>query len=158
MKRWILVLAILVLGATWTPDIEEVSQQVSRVRSFIHYSTTHDIDAWGVADYWQTPAQTELLRLGDCEDLDAYAQELLWQRLGIEAKLVVYRAPFGVHTCLTWGGYYFSAADSDWPFAEPSRSFPAAWSILQVLTRAEVHSRFTGGKHGSQQLRLSLLQ
>jgi len=58
--------------------------QLQRVNDFINRSVTFvsDQQAWGVDDYWATPAQTLLLGQGDCEDF-AIAKYFSLVRMGV---------------------------------------------------------------------------
>lgn len=58
--------------------------QLQRVNDFINRSVTFvsDQQAWGIDDYWATPAQTLLLGQGDCEDF-AIAKYFSLVRLGM---------------------------------------------------------------------------
>lgn len=58
--------------------------QLQRVNDFINRSVTFvsDQQAWGIDDYWATPAQTLLLGQGDCEDF-AIAKYFSLVRMGV---------------------------------------------------------------------------
>ncbi len=59
-------------------------------------------------DYWQTPAETEMLGTGDCEDMALYLQEL-WKRKGLESRVIL--------------GYYSMGFD-------PINKFKHAWNKI----------------------------
>jgi predicted transglutaminase-like cysteine proteinase len=61
----------LVEWATWAaslrgrPEVERLTSINSRVNQAFRYAT--DMDAWGVADYWETPAEVVSKGATDCE-------------------------------------------------------------------------------------------
>lgn len=66
------------------PHDDDERAQLQRVNDFINRSATFvsDQQAWGIDDYWATPAQTLLLGQGDCEDF-AIAKYFSLVRLGV---------------------------------------------------------------------------
>nr|WP_298166827.1 transglutaminase-like cysteine peptidase [uncultured Pseudomonas sp.] len=63
------------------------SAKLQRVNRFINRSITFvdDQQAWGVEDYWATPAQTLNRGLGDCEDF-AIAKYFSLVRMGVPSE------------------------------------------------------------------------
>lgn len=53
---------------------------------------TQDIKTWGIAEYWQTPQETDSLKTGDCEDKAIRIYNLLTEK--------------GLNVKLRWGKYY----------------------------------------------------
>ena len=61
-------------------QLEQVNQFINRSVSFVS-----DRQAWGLDDYWATPAQTLSLGQGDCEDL-AIAKYFSLVRMGVPSE------------------------------------------------------------------------
>lgn len=69
------------------PSQDDERAQLERVNHFINRSVTFvsDQQAWGVDDYWATPAQTLSLGKGDCEDF-AIAKYFSLVRMGVPSE------------------------------------------------------------------------
>jgi hypothetical protein len=81
------------------PEMKTVNEIALYVKNNTDY--IHDIDAWGVNEYWQTPEETYYFKTGDCEDRILFFQYLLKKQLNIKVNFIVIKYSNGLYHVIT---------------------------------------------------------
>jgi len=84
--RWLPLLLLVSCVIPTGMDFDNEYDIIEWVSTHIDYVT--DEQAWGVADYWQTAAETLKRRKGDCEDFVILDMVLL-DEIGVESFMVL---------------------------------------------------------------------